>query len=77
MEDRHEAARHLGETHMTALIGARRPRQGQGVLEGSQANGILWLDTVNGYLWRAGVPIDLTPKAFAVLRYLVEHPAGS
>jgi DNA-binding winged helix-turn-helix (wHTH) protein len=59
---------------MTALIGGRDPRRDQGVREGSHANGTFWLDTVNEYLWRAGVPIDLTPKAFAVLRYLVEHP---
>ena len=69
-----EAARRPGETHMTALIGGRDPRRDQGVREGSQANGTFWLDTMNEYLWRAGVPIDLTPKAFAVLRYLVEHP---
>jgi DNA-binding winged helix-turn-helix (wHTH) protein len=69
-----EAARRLGETHMTALIGGRDHRRDQGVREGSHANGTFWLDTMNEYLWRAGVPIDLTPKAFAVLRYLVEHP---
>jgi DNA-binding winged helix-turn-helix (wHTH) protein len=32
------------------------------------------LDTVNEYLWRGDVPVELAPKAFAVLRYLVEHP---
>lgn len=30
-------------------------------------------DTVNQCLWRDGVRIELTPKAFAMLRYLVEH----
>jgi DNA-binding winged helix-turn-helix (wHTH) protein len=71
---RFEAARQLGETRLTALIGARDSRRHQTVPEGSHANGTFWLDTVNEYLWRAGVPIDLPPKAFAVLRYLVEHP---
>ena len=37
-----------------------------------------WLDTVNQCLWRgdglAEERILLAPKAFAVLRYLVEHP---
>jgi DNA-binding winged helix-turn-helix (wHTH) protein len=32
------------------------------------------LDTENEYLWRGDVPVELAPKAFAVLRYLVEHP---
>jgi DNA-binding winged helix-turn-helix (wHTH) protein len=32
------------------------------------------LDTVNEYLWRGDAPIELAPKPFAVLRYLVEHP---
>jgi DNA-binding winged helix-turn-helix (wHTH) protein len=32
------------------------------------------LDTVNEYLWHGEVPVELAPKAFAVLRYLVEHP---
>ena len=36
------------------------------------------LDTVNECLWRGGGPAEerilLAPKAFAVLRYLVEHP---
>lgn len=32
------------------------------------------LDTVNECLWRDDVPVELTPKAFAVLRYLVKHP---
>lgn len=32
------------------------------------------LDTANQCLLRNGVPIDLAPKPFAVLRYLVENP---
>ena len=31
------------------------------------------LDTVNQCLWRAGERVPITPKAFDVLRYLVEH----
>jgi DNA-binding winged helix-turn-helix (wHTH) protein/tetratricopeptide (TPR) repeat protein len=31
------------------------------------------LDTANQCLWRGEAPADLTPKAFDVLRYLVEH----
>jgi len=31
------------------------------------------LDTVNHCLWRADQRVELTPKAFDVLRYLVEH----
>jgi len=31
------------------------------------------LDTANQCLWHGEVPADLTPKAFDVLRYLVEH----
>src|SRR2546428_4036325 len=31
------------------------------------------LDTVNHCLWRAEERVRLTPKAFDVLRYLVEH----
>ncbi len=31
------------------------------------------LDTVNHCLWRANARVPLTPKAFDVLRYLVEH----
>ena len=31
------------------------------------------LDTANQCLWRGKAPADLTPKAFDVLRYLVEH----
>jgi DNA-binding winged helix-turn-helix (wHTH) protein len=69
-----EAARRLGGTHVTALLGARDSRGDQAVREGSHADCTFWLDTVNEDLWCAGVPIDLTPKAFAVLRYLVEHP---
>ena len=32
------------------------------------------LDTLNHCLWRAGTRVPLTPKAFDVLRYLVDHP---
>lgn len=32
------------------------------------------LDTANQCLLRSGMPIDLAPKPFAVLRYLVENP---
>ncbi|MGB8480138.1 MAG: AAA family ATPase [Acidobacteriaceae bacterium] len=32
------------------------------------------LDTTNECLWQNGVQINLPPKPFAVLRYLVEHP---
>ena len=32
------------------------------------------LDTQNECLWQNGVRIALTPKPFAVLRYLVENP---
>lgn len=32
------------------------------------------LDTVNQCVWRGEVRISITPKAFALLRYLVEHP---
>ena len=32
------------------------------------------LDTLNHRLWRAGTRVPLTPKAFDLLRYLVEHP---
>src|SRR5580692_6154388 len=32
------------------------------------------LDTSNQCLLRDGAPIDLAPKPFAVLRYLVENP---
>lgn len=31
------------------------------------------LDTVNHCVWRAGTRVPLTPKAFDLLRYLVEH----
>jgi len=31
------------------------------------------LDVINERLWRDGSEIHLTPKAFAVLRYLAEH----
>src|SRR5262245_42274710 len=32
------------------------------------------LDTINHCLWHTGDRVSLTPKAFDVLRYLVEHP---
>src|SRR5215472_10616653 len=32
------------------------------------------LDTVNHCLWRGDERVSLTPKAFDILRYLVEHP---
>src|ERR1700720_2955306 len=32
------------------------------------------LDVVNHSLWHANERVSLTPKAFDVLRYLVEHP---
>ena len=32
------------------------------------------LDTANQCLLRSGAPVDLAPKPFAVLRYLVENP---
>ena len=32
------------------------------------------LDLANECVWRGQVAIKLTPKAFAVLRYLTEHP---
>lgn len=34
----------------------------------------LVLDTVRGEVYRAGKPIDLTPKEFALLEYLMRHP---
>src|SRR5271163_2445245 len=36
--------------------------------------GCFQLDTRNECLWQNGVQIGLTPKPFAVLRYLVENP---
>src|SRR5580693_7915570 len=36
--------------------------------------GCFQLDTKNECLWQNGVQIGLTPKPFAVLRYLVENP---
>lgn len=36
--------------------------------------GCFQLDTRNECLWQSGVQIGLTPKPFAVLRYLVENP---
>jgi predicted ATPase len=36
--------------------------------------GCFQLDTRNECLWQSGAKIDLTPKPFAVLRYLVENP---
>jgi predicted ATPase/DNA-binding winged helix-turn-helix (wHTH) protein len=32
------------------------------------------LDSANGCLWHDGVPIDLPPKQFAILNFLVENP---
>ena len=32
------------------------------------------LDTVNECLWRNGEQIDLAPRPYAVLRYLVDNP---
>jgi predicted ATPase len=32
------------------------------------------LDSVNQCLWRDGARVDLAPKTFGVLRYMVEHP---
>src|SRR5581483_2852800 len=34
----------------------------------------LHLDTVNQYLWLGSRNVPLTPKAFLVLRYLMDHP---
>ncbi len=34
----------------------------------------LWLDFENEWVWRGDQCLQLPPKAFAVLRYLVEHP---
>ena len=39
-----------------------------------KAFGTFRLDSANECLWRADVRITLTPKVFAVLRYLVDHP---
>lgn len=39
-----------------------------------KAFGSFRLDTVNQCLWRDGARITLTPKVFAVLRHLVDHP---
>src|SRR6476660_6332872 len=36
--------------------------------------GSFGLDTSNECLWREGVQIELAPKPFSVLRYLVENP---
>jgi len=36
--------------------------------------GSFGLDTANACLWREGVQIELAPRPFAVLRYLVENP---
>src|SRR3989442_989995 len=33
----------------------------------------LRLDPANEWVWRGGQSLQLTPKVFAVLRYLVEH----
>jgi hypothetical protein len=35
----------------------------------------LWLDLANERLWRGDQALSLRPKTFALLRYLVEHPA--
>jgi TolB-like protein/DNA-binding winged helix-turn-helix (wHTH) protein/tetratricopeptide (TPR) repeat protein len=42
--------------------------------DSSLSFGPFWLDTQNECLRRGTEVIKLTPKAFAVLRYLVEHP---
>ena len=34
----------------------------------------LRLDVANEWVWQGEQRLQLTPKAFAVLRYLVEHP---
>jgi hypothetical protein len=34
----------------------------------------LRVDAVNACIWRGETPLPLTPKSFAVLRYLMEHP---
>ena len=39
-----------------------------------KAFGSFRLDTIDQCLWREGARIALTPKVFAVLRYLVDHP---
>ena len=39
-----------------------------------KAFGPFRLDPVNQCLWRDEIRITLTPKVFAVLRYLVDHP---
>jgi DNA-binding winged helix-turn-helix (wHTH) protein/tetratricopeptide (TPR) repeat protein len=39
-----------------------------------KAFGSFRLDTLDQCLWREGVRMALTPKVFAVLRYLVDHP---
>jgi DNA-binding winged helix-turn-helix (wHTH) protein len=44
-------------------------KEGEGLIFDS-----LRLDTVNERVWRGRQAIPLTPKAFAVLRYLVERP---
>ena len=35
------------------------------------------LDTAEERLWRGDVALKLTPTAFALLRYLVEHPPAT
>jgi DNA-binding winged helix-turn-helix (wHTH) protein len=42
--------------------------------EASLIFGTFRLDVANACLWRGQQKLVLTPKAFAVLRYLVEHP---
>ena len=43
-------------------------------LQNSIHFGPFHFDPVNECLWRGKQAITLKPKAFAVLRYLVEHP---
>ena len=61
-------------------ISSRRPAAGRDVLTGVHTKVFppFRLDTINQCLWRRGEAgederVLLTPKAFAVLRYLVEH----
>src|SRR5437762_12323642 len=42
---------------------------------GTQRQGApLRLDSANEWVWQGEQRLQLTPKAFAVLRYLVDHP---
>jgi DNA-binding winged helix-turn-helix (wHTH) protein/tetratricopeptide (TPR) repeat protein len=43
-------------------------------IRGVKLFGSFRLDTLNHCLWRGGSRVPLTPKAFDVLRYLVDHP---